>query len=283
MDLFNESDCVLTEQAYPLLQTDIAQAQSRVVVYSPSLAPDVIERMEKDLRDASDRAFVSVISWPVAEYPSGQQREAVRAEIALKRLGVRIVHKSRMQEKMVIVDDRIVWCGCRGALGAADSYRELSAFRRESKKLATEMCEIYQLDKLLEPYRGAPYLCPICGTEMLIGDASSGRKSFVSPRPYWYCGQKGCYARGLDDPPVIDGKMSLKCGHELELGEHGGKPHWICTCGKRHRKRVRKVDLRLPKMRELVPKEKLTALCRELGLTGLAPMQESLPLSQNTP
>jgi hypothetical protein len=176
-----------------------------------------------------------------------------------------------MQEKMVIVDDLIVWCGCHGALDAADPLRKLSGFRRESKKLATEISEIYHLDKVLEPYRPDPYLCPICGTEMLIAEASNGGNKFSTPKPYWRCGQKRCYTRSLDAPPVKDGKIALSCGHELELGEHGGKPHWICTCGKRHRKKVSKVDLRLPRMRELVPKGKWNALCRELGLTGVGP------------
>ena len=271
LDLFSESDCVFTAQAHLLLRTDIAQAHARVVIYSPSLAPHVIERMEKDLRDASDRLVVSVICSPVAEYPTGKQTEAAKAESVLARLGVRVVHKSQMQEKMVIIDDDIVWCGCRGALDAADPLRKLSGFRRESKKLATEISEIYQFDKLLEPYRLAPYLCPICGTEMLIAEASNGGNKFSTPKPYWRCGQKGCYTRSLDAPPVKDGKIALSCGHELELGEHGAKPHWICTCGKRHRKKVSKVDLRLPGMRELVPKGKWNALCRELGLTGLGP------------
>jgi len=283
LDLFSESDCVFTEQADLLLRTDIAQAHARVVIYSPTLAPNVIERMEKDLREASDRLVVSVISSPVAEYPTGKQMAAAKAETMLARFGVRVVHKSQMQEKMVIVDDDIVWCGCRGALDAADSHRELSGFRRESKKLTTEISEIYHLDKVLEPYRPDPYLCPICGTEMLIAEASNGGNKFSTPKPYWRCGQKGCYTRSLDAPPVKDGKIALSCGYELELGEHGGKPHWICTCGKRHRKKVSKVDLRLPRMRVLVPKGKWNALCRELGLTGLAPMQESLPLSENIP
>jgi hypothetical protein len=217
---------------------------------------------------------IFVVACPPAEYPRHRRDEAIQAEACLRELDVRLVHKIKMLEKMTLIDDQIVWCDTSGILDFIHFENDVSAFRRMNQKLTNEFLDIYQLTKLLEPYQSGSHLCPICSSEMLVANAGTNSSASL----YWRCAQKGCFTRSLSDPPLQDGKLSLPCGNDIELGDWRGKPHWICKCGKHHRKKVQKNHLSLPKMRELVPKKEWAGLCRKVGFDSKAPVQQALPL-----
>jgi hypothetical protein len=83
---------------------------------------------------------------------------------------------------------------------------------------------------------------------------------------YWKCARKDCYSRSLTEPPVVAGMIAFTCGGRPALSYWGDDPIWVCDCGKRHRCRIKKPHLRLPKMWALVPAQRRNRLLRELGL-----------------
>lgn len=260
---------------YPLLMSDIAKARRRVVVFSPHLTSLVVEQVKEKFRTATaNNVAIFVVACPLPEYPVSQRNDGVRAEHLLGEIGIRLVHKTKMLEKMAIMDDQIIWCASSGLFDTISPENEVSSFRRESPRLTKEILDIYHLDELLDPYRSGGYLCPICNSEMLVAEA--GKNSSASQ--YWSCANTGCYTRNIGDPPLQNGRISLVCGTDFKLGDWGGKFHWICTCGKHHRQQVHKNHLRLPRMRELIPKAKWTAVCRQVGFDPKSSHQQVLQL-----
>jgi hypothetical protein len=64
--------------------------------------------------------------------------------------------------------------------------------------------------------------------------------------------------------------VCANCGGPVEFGEWGGKPMWRCRNNPRHRQRIARRHLRLPKMRELVPVRELKRLEDVLAGPGAA-------------
>jgi len=56
------------------------------------------------------------------------------------------------------------------------------------------------------------------------------------------------------------------CGGQVEYGEWGGNPVWRCLENHRHRQKVARTHLRLPKMREIIPKKELRRLDKLFGI-----------------
>jgi hypothetical protein len=59
--------------------------------------------------------------------------------------------------------------------------------------------------------------------------------------------------------------QSPGCGAAVEFGQWGDDPVWRCTVNVRHRTRIGRSHLRLPKMRALIPKRELAKLDKTFG------------------
>jgi len=60
--------------------------------------------------------------------------------------------------------------------------------------------------------------------------------------------------------------MSSGCGQPVHFGFWGDSPHWRCAANPRHRMRIGRSHLRLPKMRALVPAGEHKKLDKQFGL-----------------
>ena len=75
-----------------------------------------------------------------------------------------------MHEKLVFVDDDILWSGSLNPLSFSDTQEVME--RRHSAEVVDDFSKTLRLNDLVGEYEGGAPACPICGCEMV---ASEGR------------------------------------------------------------------------------------------------------------
>jgi hypothetical protein len=165
-----------------------------------------------------------------------------------------------MHEKLVFIDDDVVWCGSLNPLSFSNTQEVME--RRRSTKVFDDYARTMRLDDLIGGFATGRPACPICGEDMETAEGS------MEPF-YWVCPTKGCYTRSIGAPELTDGRLvCATCSGPVEYGEWGGEPHWRCTDNKKHRLRVARTHLKLPKMRAIIPKAELKRLDRMHGTSA---------------
>lgn len=254
---------VVTQDAFDQhLLPDLEAATKRVVIFSPFLTNERVGTMQPALRGAVDRGVrVWVVTKEHKERGRGLQNYR-QIEDALRSWGVTVVHKSRMHEKLVFVDDEVLWHGSLNALSFTDTQEIME--RRRSRAVVEDYERTLRLADLLAAYDAQETVCPFCGSEVV---AAEGKNEPF----YWRCVEDGCYTRSIGDPMPKNGLVvcsSSGCGEAVRFGYWGDDPHWRCEVNHRHRMRIVRSHLRLPKMRAIVPTRELAKLDKAFGLDG---------------
>ncbi len=244
---------VTQDNFYPALIQDLQDSRTRVIIYSPFLTKDRVAFLQLALRAAVDRGVdVYVITKTRGERTPNEAERAADVEAALTEWGVFIIHKLHMHEKLVFVDKRILWSGSLNPLSFSSTQEVME--RRESSEVVESYARTLRLDDLVGVYERGEDTCPACGSELVPAE---GRDDPF----YWRCVEKDCYSRSIDQPTPVGGRIVCStCGEGVELGEWGGKPSWRCIVNRRHRQRVVRNHLLLPRMRESVTKGQLEDL-----------------------
>ena len=248
------------EEFYLHFARDLLEARSRAVVYSAFITRSRLAMLEPPLKAAVDRGRrVYVVTRAHSDRRRRELPEYRMLERALRDWGVTIVHKQNMHEKLIFIDDDVIWAGSMNALSSTGETGEHME-RRRNPRLYQEYAQAVFLGQLVGPCAEGNPACPVCGCEIVAAEGL--RKPF-----YWFCTNKDCgYKRDADAPAPENGLIACSnCGGEVEYGEWGGKPAWRCTVNSRHHQRVAPAHLRLPRMRELVPKHILRELDRRYG------------------
>ncbi len=254
------TDRVVVTQAtfYTLFLSDISHARRRLVIYSPFITADRLAALELHFKAAVDRQVrVYVITKPRAERNKRDSASYQILENALVSWGATLIHKIGMHEKLVFVDDDVVWSGSLNPLSFSNTQEVME--RRRSREVVSDFVATLQVEALVGAYDAGDDKCPICGNEMM--PAEGANDPF-----YWRCAEEGCYSRSVGDPPLKEGAITCRrCGRAVEFGEWGGKPAWRCVDNRHHHQRLHRNHLRLPRMRALVPRSALRQLDRQLG------------------
>jgi len=253
---------VVTQQHFfPILFGDLGRASRRVVVYSPFMAPDRVSHMEVHLKACVERGVdVYVVTKPHMDRGKRELAGYQKMEDALTEWGVTIAHKRAMHEKLVFIDDKVLWQGSLNPLSFSNTQEVME--RRASREVVADYAKTLCLDDFVGEFEDSPPDCPICGGEIIAAEGRSGGPF------YWRCVEDDCYTRSMDQPRLKGGVVRCSnCGGEVEYGEWGGKPHWRCKENRRHRQKVARTHLRLPKMRSLIPKSTLRQLDRRFGIS----------------
>jgi len=250
---------VTQEHFYPLLMRDLDAASGRVVIYSPFLTPDRVGMLEPHLRAAVERGVrVYLVTKTLQERPIGQRETSRGIESVLGRWGVIVLHKFHMHEKLVFVDHELLWSGSLNALSFTDTQEVME--RRASRAVVEDYARVLRLEALLLAHGAREDRCPVCGGELVAAEARNGDPF------YWRCLVADCYTRSLDRPAPRDGLLPCSsCGGAVEFTQLPSGAHWRCTVNKRHRQRVIVSHLRLPRMRELIPRRDLVRLERDFA------------------
>lgn len=259
---------VTQEHFFNLFRGDIQKTKRRIVIYSPFITQNRLGYLETLIRAAIERGVnVFVITKARQERLKSQRSEYGMLERTLGRWGVVIVHKKGMHEKLVFVDDSIVWSGSLNPLSFSDTQEVME--RRDNKKVFEDYAKTLRMFELISEFSDEPPRCPYCDDEVIASEGN--REPF-----YWRCINDDCYSRGIDQPRVDGGKVTCSnCGGEVEFGEWGKKPAWRCIENRHHYQKIAKSHLRLPKMREIIPKDELVRLDKIFDIS-LVPTQRSL-------
>jgi hypothetical protein len=255
---------VAQDRFFENLYEDLGAARRRVVIYSPFMTQDRVARLEPHLRAAVERGVeVWVITKPLEERDSDRAAYA-ETEQGLRNWGVRVVHKRGMHEKLVIIDGEVLWQGSLNPLSFSSTQEIME--RRRSREIVADYATVLRLDDLLEPYRSNEIVCPYCGSEVVAAEGPN--EPF-----YWRCVQPDCFTRSIGDPMPVDGRVVChSCGGAVEFRWPNENPFWRCTIDHHHRQPLARAHLRLPKMREIIPKAELKKLDRRLNITLTKPV-----------
>lgn len=253
-----ESRLVVTqEHFYRLLYADIARAKRRVVIYSPFLTSARIETLQVHFRAAFERGVtLYVITKPPHERKKSELQACREAESILRGIGVKLIHKEGMHEKLIFLDNDLLWGGSLNPLSHSRTQEVME--RRASESVVADYAKTLRLAELLAAFEGDAQRCPICGSEIIASEGGDGDPF------YWRCSVDGCYSRGVDDPPLQNGMISLACDSKIKFDwrrdkswPDGEKPVWTCDCVHPHWQKFHPNHLRLPKMKALIGKANL--------------------------
>ena len=249
---------VTQELFFDFLARDLAMAHARVVIYSPFAAFERVGRLESSLRATVERGVeVWVVTKPLEE----RRRDRTiyeQIESGLRSWGIQVAHKRGMHEKLVFIDDRVLWQGSLNPLSQSTTQEVME--RRESREIVRDYQSVLRLEELIGSYSAGETTCPYCGSEVVAAEG-------LNDVYYWRCVIDGCFARSIGDPMPVDGKVVCRnCRGALEYRRPKENPFWRCTVNHRHRQPLARSHLRLPAMRELIPKRELHKLDERFGI-----------------
>lgn len=252
---------VTQEHFFRYLRSDFGHAHFRIIIYSAFMTQNRIAQLEPQLRAAIERGVrIYIVTKPYCDRNKQETPQYRMLEKTLTDWGAIIIHKRGMHEKLVFIDDSILWDGSLNPLSFRDTQEHME--RRISEKVFSDYANTLRLDDLIEGYGNGTPKCPICDSEMT---ASEG----LAEPYFWRCTNEECkYTRGIDQPLIEGGIINCQnCGGEVEYGEWGGKPHWRCLKNRSHRQKIYKTHLRLPKMRSIIPKRELRKLDNQFNVS----------------
>ena len=250
---------VTQDDFYRLLSSDLNKTQNRIIIYSPFITSDRLAFLLPQLQAAIERGTkIYVITKALSERSRSELATIRKIEMQLLKIGVTLIHKLRMHEKLVFIDDDITWSGSLNPLSFSNTQEIME--RRKSKTVLMDYFQILRLQELLAAQGTAASKCPICNAEMIAAEGAD--------EPYyWRCTNDECYTRSIDQPYPLDGVLSCgNCNSPVEYGYWGDYPHWRCTTNSRHRQKIFKSHLCLPKMASLIPKGERKKLCSLLHI-----------------
>lgn len=262
IDPDSERIVVTQEDFYRILSNDIESAKSRVIIYSPFVTTDRISFLLPQLHAAIERSVeVYVITKALSERSKSELSTIRKIEGQLAQVGIAVIHKLRMHEKLVFIDDDVTWSGSLNPLSFSNTQEIME--RRKSKAVLKDYFQILRLQELLAAHGNPEGQCPICGEEMIAAEGAD--------QPYyWRCVNDECFTRGVDQPYPFDGVLTCGiCNSGVEYGYWGNYPHWRCMSNNRHRQKIFKSHLRLPKMVALVPLGERRKLCKLLNIESI--------------
>ncbi len=252
---------VKQDKFYSIIRNDFAKSKARIIIYSPFITQDKIGQLEPQIRSAIERGLLLyIVTKAHSDRKKSELYQYRMLEGTLEDWGAIVIHKRGMHEKLIFIDDEILWSGSLNPLSFRDTQEVME--RRVSKRVVKDYANTICLNELVNEFENSRPLCPICNNEMI---ASEGRDEPF----YWRCIEDGCYTRSIDQPPLEGGRIKCwNCGSDVEYGNWGNNPAWRCLENRRHHQRIARSHLRLPEMRNIIPKKILRKLDIHFGINS---------------
>ena len=234
------------------LIADIKTFSKRLIFYSPFITENRLGELIPYFMDALSKGKeIVVVTKTLSERSAGEQYAYDKCEKELTAIGVRIIHKKGMHEKLIFVDSTAVWAGSLNALSFSGFTGEIM-HRHGSPAVVKEYEKIFDIEHISEVLNFTQeQRCPICGGEMIAAESKEGGI-------YWSCENED-YTRNVNQQYPIDGVLRCsKCG-SLYCFEMKKQPRWVCTQNPRHYQIVRQKDFKLPRMAAMLSKSERKA------------------------
>lgn len=230
---------------YDHLLEDIHSVEKRMIIFSPFMTENRLARLLPVFHDSINMGKeIIVITRPLSDRGKSEVTHYQKCEKELIDIGVKVIHKKGMHEKLVIIDDSVVWTGSLNTLSFAGNTGEVMT-RVHDTKYTMGMEEMYGISNIQTAIDSQYELsCPICKSPMNLGESDKGGL-------YWKC--SNCdYGRDFKQQYPVDGILRCQCGGLYQFAMKN-QPRWVCSNNPKHYQIMRKGDLKLEKMAALIP------------------------------
>lgn len=253
----NSNNILCREDSFEqYLLADFDKAKKQIVIFSPFITENRVSTLLLSIDNVISRGVeVYVITKTFGETSGTNPHSKRSCEGVLISHGVHIIHRKGMHEKIVFIDDSILWRGSLNVLsfsGATGEIMERSVCSESSgeENIIRYYKKIIDLEHIINSVNEKEQVCPICHCEMILKESDKGGL-------YWMC-EQGDYSRGTDKAYAKDGVLLCqKCGGQFTYVRKN-EPRWVCAENPNHYQRIKKSDLILPKMKALIrPKSEL--------------------------
>lgn len=226
---------------------DIKSFQKRMIIYSAFMTEARLSTLLPAFADAvREGKQIIVVTKALFERGNAERARYQRCEEEMRAIGVHILHKQGMHEKLIFVDSDAVWIGSLNALSFTGLTGEVMQ-RHADRELTREYEKLFDIEHICGAIEHAyEQKCPVCGKEMLVKESDKGGI-------YWQC-VAGDYARNTAQQYPRDGILRCKCGAAYVFAMKN-EPRWVCAADSRHYQKMRESDLKLGKMAALIPTE----------------------------
>lgn len=223
---------------------DIRSFKRRFIVYSPFMTEARLSILLPAFVDAiNDGKQIIVVTKALSDRKKRELAQYQKCEQTLRDIGVNVLHKKGMHEKLIFVDSDAVWIGSLNALSFTGLTGEVMQ-RHADKKLTAEYEKLFDIPHICDVVENTDeQKCPICQGEMLLRESDEGGI-------YWQCAN-GDYSRNALQQYPHDGVLRCKCGAPY-VYVMKNEPRWVCSQDTRHYQKMRESDLKLPQMAALI-------------------------------
>jgi hypothetical protein len=228
---------------------DIKKFEEHLIIFSPFITYNRLSILLPFFIDAinADKK-ITVVTKALSERKKKEVYQYKKCEDQLKSIGVKIIHKKGMHEKLIFIDNKIFWFGSLNALSFTGNTGEIMQ-RIFNEKLSEKLINNYDIEYIIDVSSKSKELeCPICGDEILAKESNSGGI-------YWGCTNKD-FSRNKDQPYPYDGELKCRKCNSKFVYNRKSQPRWVCSENPRHYQIVRESDLKLEKMLALIPSKK---------------------------
>ncbi len=224
---------------------DIKSFKKRLIVYSAFMTEARLSTLLPAFTDAiREGKQIIVVTKALSDRGKSEFAKYQKCEEELRAIGVNILHKKGMHEKLIFVDSDAVWIGSLNALSFTGLTGEVMQ-RHADRELTCEYEKLFDIEYICGAIENTyEQKCPICGEEMLVKESDEGGI-------YWQC-VAGDYSRNVAQQYPLDGILRCKCGAPYVFAMKN-EPRWVCSADSRHYQKMRESDLKLEKMAALIP------------------------------
>lgn len=225
--------------------TDIRSFKKRLIVYSAFITEARLSTLLPAFSDAIHAGKqIIVVTKALSDRGKSELAQYQKCEKKLRDIGVSVLHKKGMHEKLIFVDSNAVWIGSLNALSFTGLTGEVMQ-RHADRELTAEYEKLFDIDHICSAIENTyEQKCPICGDEMIVKESDEGGI-------YWQC-VAGDYSRNVNQQYPLDGILRCKCGAPYVFAMKN-EPRWVCSEDSRHYQKMRESDLKLEKMAALIP------------------------------
>ncbi len=209
---------VLNEiEFYPAFFADLQHAEKEVIILSPFIASARASLLSDLFRCLVNRGIaITILTRPPREHGqslSGQSQEVIDH---LRKVGVSVVERPKMHEKVALIDDRVLWVGSLNILSQRDSTEMMT--RSTHTAFIRELRQKLNLDDTLRATSATrSETCPICLEPMIVRDGRYG--------PFLVCSRTDCDGKRSirEYEETVTDIMCEDCGSPMieKRGSHG--------------------------------------------------------------
>ena len=122
-------------------EQDIVEAEKMVVISSPDIRQNKIERFLSLVKDRQEAGVkITIITTDPEEVVYGSADVCYKLIGMMRQVGINVVIKTEVEERFAVIDDELVWHGGMNLLGKADVWDNL--MRIKNHQVVAELLEI---------------------------------------------------------------------------------------------------------------------------------------------